>query len=104
MLHRHNGLLHRVAGLVERWTHQTALKEQRVPAWDRPAPRGPPGQVEQAVVDVEYQDSDGRRWVDVSVHDRPQATPERLQGQLEETVRQPGEERKQSTSATLETA
>ena len=42
--------------------------EQRVPSWDRqPEADSQVEAVERAVLDIEYQDADGRRWLDISV-------------------------------------
>ena len=72
-MRRPGHLLGGVCGLISRWSHQQPLREQRVPAWDRTVRREVNGAVterlEQAILDIEYQDVDGRRWVDVSVRD-----------------------------------
>ena len=46
-----------------RWRGERPLYEQRVPTWDRMRE----GEQERAVLDLEYQDGGGRRWLDVSV-------------------------------------
>jgi hypothetical protein len=54
--------------LVVRWRGTAPLYEQRVPQWDRPSRRaGQEGATEHAVLDLEYTDEDGRRWIDVTV-------------------------------------
>ena len=51
-----------------RWRGSAPLYEQRVPQWDRPSRRaGHEGTTEHAVLDLEYTDDDGRRWIDVTV-------------------------------------
>ena len=68
VLERHTRLEKAVGGLVARWLGTTPLYEQRVLAWDRPSRRsGEAGQTERAVLDLEYTDVDGRRWIDVTV-------------------------------------
>ena len=66
VVRRHGRLARRLGGLLRRWRHELPLYEQRVPLWDRPRP-GRPGETERAVLDLEFQDDDGRRWLDVSV-------------------------------------
>ena len=62
---RRHGRIERVVGsLVARWRHETPLYEQRVPAWDTRDANGTI--VERAILDLQYQDDDGTRWVDVS--------------------------------------
>ena len=68
VLLRHTRLQKAVGGLVVRWRGTRPLHEQRVPTWDRPSRRrSEQGRTEQAVLDVEYIDDDGRRWIDVTV-------------------------------------
>ena len=65
---RHTRLQRAVGGLVVRWRGTRPLYEQRVPTWDRPSRRrSEQGRTEQAVLDIEYIDDDGRRWIDVTV-------------------------------------
>ena len=69
VLMRHGRLAKAVAGLLCRWRRCTPLLEQRVPTWDRPRRNPQPGQdpIERAVLDIEYDAEDGRRWLDVTV-------------------------------------
>ena len=72
VLQRHDTLGKAAGGLVARWRGVRPLYEQRVPAWDRQVrPRGAPvGSalvLERAVLDVEYPEDGGRRWLDVTV-------------------------------------
>ena len=68
MLARHTRLSKAVGGLICRWKGTAPLYEQRVPQLDRPNRRpGHEGTTERAVLDVEYTDDDGRRWLDVTV-------------------------------------
>ena len=71
VLRRHGRLEKVTGGLASRWTHQEPLFEQRVPAWDRTRTVRVEGReevrVEHAILDIEYEDFDGRRWIDVSV-------------------------------------
>ena len=67
---RKHGRIAKVTGsLVKRWRCEEPLYEQRVPSWDRQRLNRRTGQAEteRAVLDVEYLDDDGRRWLDVSV-------------------------------------
>ena len=68
-MRRHGHVARAVGSLAARWTHSTPLYEQRVPAWDRPRVRSRVNEdpVERAVLDVEYDDADGRRWIDVTI-------------------------------------
>ena len=64
---RRHGQLTRVPGsLVQRWLFERPLYEQRVPTWDRPR-RNRPDEIEQAILDMEHDDADGRRWLDISI-------------------------------------
>ena len=65
VVRRHAAKARVVGSLVRRWRLEEPLMEQRVPSWDR-QPRGATD-IERAVLDIEYQDADGRRWLDVSV-------------------------------------
>ena len=72
IVRRHGGLAKAVGALAARWTHDRPLYEQRVPTWDRFRPRraaegAGPAVFERAILDVQYEDVDGRRWVDVTV-------------------------------------
>ena len=60
---RHGRQARRLGGLLMRWRGERPLYEQRVPTWDRMRE----GELERAVLDLEYQDDGGRRWLDVSV-------------------------------------
>ena len=60
---RHGHLARRLGGLLARWRGERPLFEQRVPSWDRL--RG--GRLEHAILDLEYQDDRGRRWLDMTV-------------------------------------
>ena len=65
---RRHGRLQRVVGsLIKRWRQQEPLYEQRVPSWDRRARSSAGETIEHAVLDIEYADDDGTRWIDVSV-------------------------------------
>ena len=68
VIRRHDHLAKAGGALLKRWTGQAALLEQRVPAWDRQRRNPRPGQdpVERAVLDIEYNDGNERRWVDVT--------------------------------------
>ena len=56
-----------VGSLIKRWRHQEPLYEQRVPPWDRRARSSAGETAEHAILDIEYTDDDGTRWIDVSV-------------------------------------
>ena len=84
VLARHGGLNRRVAGLLHRWRGERPLLEQRVPTWDR---RRPDGQLERAILDLEYQEDDGARWLDVSVRHPAAGT----QAELHVAARRDGE-------------
>ena len=65
---RHNRLARVVGSLVKRWRLQEPLYEQRVPTWDRANRRSTlANTVEHAVLDIEFTDTNGRCWIDVSV-------------------------------------
>ena len=65
---RHTRLSKAVGGLLTRWKGTAPLYEQRVPEWDRPNRRpGREEETERAVLDIEYTDDEGRRWLDVTV-------------------------------------
>ena len=64
VVRRHARLARRLGGLLRRWRHEQPLFEQRVPEWDRQLPGR---EAERAVLDLEYQYEDGRRWLDVTV-------------------------------------
>ena len=86
---RHGGVARAAGSLAGRWSHSTPLYEQRVPTWDR-ARRPRPGQdavLERAILDVEYDDTDGRRWLDVTVR-HPAAGDEPA---VRAAARRPGE-------------
>ena len=62
---RRHGRVGRVLGsFLTRWRHEVPLYEQRVPAWDR---LNSQGETERAVLDLQYQDEDGTRWIDGSI-------------------------------------
>ncbi len=62
---RRNERLGRVGSRrLTRWRQDVPLYEQRVPTWDRQNQRG---ETERAILDVQFQDADGTRWVDVSI-------------------------------------
>lgn len=62
---RRHARLGRVLGsFLTRWRHEVPLYEQRVPTWDRLSDQGV---LERAILDVQYQDDDGTRWVDGSI-------------------------------------
>ena len=69
VVRRHGHVARAVGSLAARWSHCTPRYEQRVPAWDRPRvlTRANEDPVERAILDVEYADADGRRWIDVTV-------------------------------------
>jgi len=81
---RHGGLNRRVGGLLQRWRGERPLLEQRVPTWDR---RHADGRTERAILDLEYQDDDGARWLDVSVRHPAAGT----QAELRVAARRDGE-------------
>ena len=65
---RRHGRLQRVVGsLIKRWRQQEPLYEQRVPSWDRRARSSAGETIEHGVLNIEYADDDGTRWIDVSV-------------------------------------
>jgi hypothetical protein len=85
-------LANAVGALVARWTLDRPLHKQRVPAWDRFRPRraaegAGPAVFERAILDVQYEDVDGRRWVDVTVR-HPAAGDEAA---VRVAARRPGE-------------
>ena len=67
VLKRHNRLKKVIGSLVKRWTQQEPLYEQRVPAWDRARRSSGGANVELAILDIEYSEDGGRRWIDVTV-------------------------------------
>ena len=76
VLKRHTRLEGAVAGLIKRWTQQTPLTEQRVPAWDRERETdGGRRWTERAVLDIEYTDGSSRRWIDVTVRHPAAGSP-----------------------------
>ena len=82
---RHGGLNRRVGGLLHRWRgERPLLEQQRVPTWDR---QRPDGQLERAILDLQYQDDDGTRWLDVSVRHPAAGT----QAELRVAARRDGE-------------
>ena len=56
-----------LGGLIKRWCHQEPRYEQRVPAWDRQSRSGGSSSTEHAILDIEYSDEQGTRWIDVTV-------------------------------------
>ena len=69
VLRRHGRVIKAVGSLVSRWRHAEPLLEQRVPSWDRPSRSQRPGRdpVERAILDIEYPEDDGRKWMDISI-------------------------------------
>lgn len=64
VLRRHARLGRVLGSFLTRWRHEAPLFEQRVPAWDR---LDGDGHTERAVLDLQYQDEDGARWIDGSI-------------------------------------
>ena len=81
---RHGRLARRTGGLLTRWRGERPLFEQRVPTWDRTRANG---ELERAILDLEYQDDDGRRWLDVSIRHPAAGT----QAELRVAARRDGE-------------
>ena len=75
VMRRHNRVKKVVGALVKRWTHQEPLYEQRVPAWDSHRRSRGGTNVEHAILDIEYSEEGGRRWIDVTVR-QPTADPD----------------------------
>ena len=69
VVRKHARLSRLTGSLLKRWRFEEPLYEQRVPTWDRDRIDNRTGQpyVERAVLDIEYLDDDGRRWLDVSI-------------------------------------
>ena len=69
VVRRHGRVIKGVGSLVARWKSVAPLEEQRVPAWDRPSRSRQPGRdpIERAILDLEYEEDDGRMWIDVSI-------------------------------------
>ena len=69
VLRRHGRVNRGLGSLVTRWRMVEPLYEQRVPSWDRPSrsQRADRDPIERAVLDLEYPDDDGRKWIDVSI-------------------------------------
>ena len=69
VVRRHKRVITGVGSLVTRWTLAPPLEEQRVPSWDRPTRSRQPGRdaIERAILDLEYEDTDGRIWMDISI-------------------------------------
>ena len=67
VMRRHKRLEKTVGSLIKRWKDQEPLYEQRVPAWDRRARNSRGETIEHAVLDIQYTDDDGTRWIDVSI-------------------------------------
>jgi hypothetical protein len=73
VVRRHNRLAKVVGSLITRWCSEQPLREQRVPHWDRQRseqqvvanPTIDP--LERAILDLEYHDGSGRKWIDVSI-------------------------------------
>ena len=64
VLRKHNRVSQVLCGIIRRWTGQTPLTEQRVPAWDRTTG---PEEKRRAILDIEYMDEGTCRWIDVSI-------------------------------------
>ena len=67
VMSRHNRLKRAIGGLIKRWCHQEPRYEQRVPAWDRQSRSNGSSSTEHAILDIEYSDEHGTRWIDVTV-------------------------------------
>ena len=104
MLQKHERLEGAVCGIIKRWTLQTALRDQRVPTWDREVETRDGGRrMEQATLDIECTDGGTRRWVDVTVRHPLAGSPAEVQraakrageaarrGEREKHTRYPGD-------------
>ena len=69
VVRRHGRMIKGVGSLVSRWRLAEPLFEQRVPSWDRQSrsQRVDRDPIERAILDVEYPDDDGRKWMDISI-------------------------------------
>ena len=65
---RRNRLARVVGSFVKRWKQQEPLYDQGVHTWDRATRRrSSANSAEHAVLDIEFTDTNGRCWIDVSV-------------------------------------
>ena len=101
MLRRHGRIARVVGSLLTRWRHETPLYEQRVPAWDKRNAEGTI--VERAILDVQYQNDDGRAGWTCLAATQQQATQPHCGWQPAGTAKLREEDSAKSTVGTLET-